>query len=112
MIAGKQSTGFRADLFSARGPFWGDAAQLSKAYLWLTGDRALSRMELETVFHPRPLAADAVPRGGHRALAEYSLLWPATLRDYYLHTGDRATSNAVLEILEDLLARTVPGEGA
>ena len=34
------------------------------------------------------------------------------IRGYYLRTGDSAGSNAVLEMLEDLLSRTVPGEGA
>lgn len=102
-IARRQAAGFRAEIFAARGPFWGDASLLSKSYLWLTGDGALSRMELDTVLHPRPLAIDAVPRTGHRPLAEYSLLWPATLRDYYRHTGDsaytRALAGAVLDEL-------------
>ena len=34
------------------------------------------------------------------------------IRGYYLRTGDTTMSNAVLEILEDLLTRTVSGEGA
>ncbi|MCH7909582.1 MAG: L,D-transpeptidase family protein [Candidatus Hydrogenedentes bacterium] len=102
-IASKREAGFFDDLHGARGPFWGDASLLSRSYLWLTADGALSRAELATVFHPRYLPEQTAPPEEHRPLAEYSLTWPTTLADYYRHTGDRdyteAMASAVLHAL-------------
>ena len=104
-IAAKREAGFFNDLYGVRGPFWGDASLLSRSYLWLTADGALSRAELATVLHPRYLPGQTTPPPEHNPLAEYSLTWPITLANYYRHTGDRGHTEAMAAaVLETLFA--------
>lgn len=102
-LAEHRAAAFSDDLYGARGPFWGDAALIGRSYRWLTADKTLSRAAIAAVLHPRFSPEASTARIEHRALAEYSLLWPGLLLDDYRHTGDRAYAKAMAEaVLEDL----------
>ncbi|MCH8203612.1 MAG: L,D-transpeptidase family protein, partial [Candidatus Hydrogenedentes bacterium] len=94
-IAPQSKGGLFDALYRPRGPFWGDASLLCRSYFWLSADPALGRAELATVFHPRYAPDLNAPEREHTPLAEYSLLWPSTLANYYHHTGDRAYTEAM-----------------
>ncbi len=102
-IAAQSKGGLSAIVHRPRGPFWGDASLLCRSYFWLSADPALGRTELATVFHPRYAPDSDAPR--HRPLAEYSLLWPSTLANYYRHTGDCAYTEAMAAAVLDELFR-------
>lgn len=92
----RRANGFRELLSQAVGPFWGDGALLSRAYVVWAGDAGLLRASLERALHPA-----VVPPlyEGHRPLAAYSLLWPDLLLRYYEYTGDAVYTKAMAEFI-------------
>jgi len=75
-----------------KGPYLGDAFITSRSHLILTGDPCLTQKTLQDFRYSQricPGMMAVAPGSFHQEIAEYSLLWPLMLANYYRYTGDR-----------------------
>lgn len=73
-------------------PYWGGPAPWYESVLRLNSGHSFLRDALLMVQHPSPLSSQQ-----HDTLATYFLEWPGMLKAYWMHTGDRALTEALAE---------------
>jgi hypothetical protein len=82
-----------------KGQYLGDAVIIARSHLWLTGDLTLTRKCLSD-FHQSqricPGMMAVAPGSFMQEIAEYPLQYPLLLWHYYQHTGDEATTAALV----------------
>lgn len=90
-----------------KGQYLGDAFVTAPAQVWLTGDLALLKKTIQIFAHStrlKPYMLAVAPAGRLHEFADYSLLWPGLLWEYYRHSGDREFLTAMVPELKKLLA--------
>lgn len=90
-----------------KGQYLGDATVTSLAQLYLTGDTRLYKkylkdFALSSAICPGLMAV--APCSHMQEIADFSLLWPYQLLNYYLHSGDKDFLERMLPIAEGILA--------
>jgi alpha-L-rhamnosidase len=89
-----------------KGQYLGDALITGHSHLVLTGDGSLVKKALQDFQHSQKICPGIMavaPGSFMQEIAEYSLQWPMVLRNYFLHTGDRAFAEAMADAaFEDL----------
>lgn len=87
--------------------YLGDGLVTGLAHLTLTADPRVFAQFLDDFAlnaARNPLVSDVGTQPGSKVLAEYSLLLPTIVADYYRHTGDRRRLEQWLPLIENMLA--------
>lgn len=89
-----------------KGQYLGDAYVTALAQVWATGDLSLLKKTLQIFAHSTRLKSHMLavaPAGKLHEFADYSLLWPGLLWEYYRHSGDRKFLAKMFPVLKNLI---------
>lgn len=83
-----------------KGQYLGDTVIAARAHLWLTGDPSLTKKALYDFYlscqiHPGMMGV--APGHFMQEIAEFPLQYPLMLEYYYMHSGDRAFLEAMVD---------------
>ncbi|NLO37948.1 MAG: family 78 glycoside hydrolase catalytic domain [Ruminiclostridium sp.] len=89
-----------------KGQYLGDATVTALSHLYLTGDLSLYKKNLEDFARSArfcPGLTAVAPCSYKQEIADYSLLWPWQLLNYYRHSGDKSFLKRMLPTAEGIL---------